>query len=77
MSPSDHHVGAELKRLMSEFYRDSMRYKATRAAWCDLDSTASERRILMTQWAAYAWTQQRLRADFVRTAFVSRVLGES
>ena len=30
VSPSDHHVGAELKRLMSEFYRDSMQSKATR-----------------------------------------------
>ena len=58
---------------MSEFYIDSMRSKATRAAWCDLDKglTASERRNLMAQWAAYAWTQLRLRADFVRTPFVS------
>jgi len=73
VSPCDHHVGAELKRLMSEFYRHSIQSKATRAAWCDLDKglTASERRILMAQWAAFAWTQLRLRADFLRTAFVS------
>jgi len=71
VSASDHHVCAELKRIMSLFYKHEL--GKNRAAWCDLDKglSESERRIKMAQWAAYAWLIVQQKTDFLRSAFVS------
>jgi hypothetical protein len=64
VSASDHHVCAELKRIMSLFYKHEL--GKNRTAWCDLDKgrSESERRIKMAQWAAYAWLIVLQKTDF-------------
>ena len=71
ISPSDHHVGNELKRIMSIFYHEEL--DANRQVWCgnNSDFTRSYRRMKMATWAAAAWQVLKQRSAFLRSAFVS------
>ena len=73
ISPSDHHVGNELKRIISVFYHEEL--SANMDTWCGDGSefTTSYRRMKMATctWAAAAWEILKRRSDFLKASFVS------
>jgi hypothetical protein len=73
VAPVDHHVGARLKRIISQFYHDDLERSID--SWCMPAGlgglSASQRRMYMAQWVAAAWHVIREDADFLRNAFVS------
>jgi hypothetical protein len=73
VAPSDHHVGARLKKYISLFYHMDMEENRTR--WCNPPGQggleAWERRVLMAKWTCAAWLIVSTQTDFLRTAFVS------
>lgn len=75
VSPSDHNVGAELKRIVTEFYR--IDFEANLTAWTSANGRLeeSEKRMKLATWVASAWAIVRenevlLRAAFVQTGFL-------
>jgi len=73
VAPVDHHVGARLKRIISQFYHDDLEHNID--SWCMPSGlgglSASQRRMCMAQWVAAAWSVLREDADFLRSAFSS------
>ena len=68
ISPCDHHLGVRLKELMSWFYHAE--FRRNKASWIRGDLGASDRRILMAQWAFASWTALRLDSQRIKSAFV-------
>jgi hypothetical protein len=73
VAPSDHHVGARLKKYISLFYHLDMEKNRTR--WCNPPRQggleAWERRVLMAQWTCAAWAVVSQESEFLRKSFVS------
>ena len=69
VSPCDHHVGAELKRLMKIFFQAD--YEVNFAAWNNATLSASSRRQKMASWGAAAWAILREETELLKSAFVS------
>jgi hypothetical protein len=69
----DHHVGANLKSIMSLYFHEEM--ASNQAAWWNQSRSDSERRMLMATWLADAWETIAVDSGekgetFLRKAFV-------
>jgi hypothetical protein len=73
VSPSDHHVGARLKKYISVLYHHGL--ENNRTHWCNPPDQgglqAWERRVLMAKWTVAAWVALSEEPDFLRKSFVS------
>jgi len=69
ISPCDKHVGVHLKRIMGYFYRSAL--NKNKAVWRSGNLSSSQRRMLMAQWAAAAWTGLQTKEGLLKSAFVS------
>jgi hypothetical protein len=73
VAPVDHHVGARLKKLMSDYYHIAL--ETNYESWSNPPSQggleAWERRVCMATWLATAWKTLKHEADFLKSSFTS------
>ena len=69
VAPVDHHIGANLKQMMSGFYHEELRLNYDQ--WVDEGISAGECRMLMLEWLLLSWKAMCAHPDMIRQAFVS------